>query len=374
MAGRAKVVRQASPVASAFVFQSESGDAAPADVREVDDALTADEALSRVRRGETLWHRGTWLNAGQLVAAMGRRLKLPPRAADALSDFRRERRARQLEHETLGRVVVGLDGAYRLLLRRAPEVRVACEAAWGPPAGALTLTPLKTLQGVLGAAQWQQRGLKVPLLEGRLHPAFGVYTPTRTDYVELFANVTGVKGATVFDVGTGTGVLAFVLLQRGAARAHATDLEPRAVACAHDNARRLGLSARFRVEQRPLFPDGRADLVVCNPPWVPEAPKNRFDVAVFDDGSACLLGFLAGLEAHLTPSGRGLLVISDLAEHLGLRPPGWLDARIADAGLDVSRRWTTKAKHPRALDPGAPLHAARAKETTTLYELRGRGR
>lgn len=352
-----------------FVFQSESGEAPPAVVAQVDDRLTAEDALRRVRKGEWLWHRGTWHNARQLVAAMGRRLKRPPPASTALEAFRQERRARQLEHDTLSRIVVGLDERFRLLVQKAPDLAEACQAAWGPPAGALTLTPLKTLLGLQGAWEWHRKGLEVPLLKGRLHPAFGVYTPTRTDYVELFAHVAGVRGATVFDLGTGTGVLSFVLLQRGAARAVATDIEPRAVACARDNAARLGLSSRFVVEARPSFPEGRADLVVCNPPWVPEPPKNRFDVAVFDEGSAFVRGFLAGLADHLLPQGRGLLVISDLAVHLGLRPADWLEVAVADAGLEVSRRWSTTPSHGKARDRTDPLHEARAREVTTLYEL-----
>ncbi|MDX2011337.1 MAG: class I SAM-dependent methyltransferase [Myxococcaceae bacterium] len=352
-----------------FAFQSESGEAPPSAVIEVDDRLTAEDALRRVRRGEWLWHRGTWHNARQLLAAMGRRLKRPAPAATALEAFRQERRARQLEHETLSRILVGLDARWGLLLQKAPGLAEACQAAWGSPSGQLTLTPLKTLLGLQGAWEWHRKGLEVPLLRGRLHPAFGVYTPTRTDYVELFAHVAGVRGATVFDVGTGTGVLSFVLLQRGAARVVATDVEPRAVACARDNAARLGLSNRVLVEERSLFPPGRADLVVCNPPWVPEPPKNRFDVAVFDEGSAFVLGFLSGLAEHLTPAGRGLLVISDLAVHLGLRPAGWLEVAVAEAGLAVSRRWSTTPSHARARDRSDPLHAARSREVTTLYEL-----
>jgi predicted RNA methylase len=355
-----------------FVFQSESGEPAPSALAEVDDRLTADEALRRVRKGETLWHRGTFLNARQVLAAMGRRLRRPAPATTALEAFRQERRARQLEHETLSRVVVGLDGDFRLLLAKAPDVAQACQEAFGAPVGPLTIVPLKTLVGVMGAAEWQRKGLRVPLLEGTLHPAFGVYTPTRSEYVELFERVKGVRGATVFDLGTGTGVLSFILLQRGAVRAVGTDVEPRAVACATANARRLKLASRFEAQERVLFPDGRADLIVCNPPWVPETPKNRFDVAVFDEGSACLLGFLQGLSAHLTPGGRGLLVISDLAVHLGLRPPSWLEERIAEAGLEVTGRWSTKPTHARARDRSDPLHEARAKETTTLYELRSR--
>lgn len=356
-------------MSSAFVFQSESDEPAPAQLVEVDDRLTADDALKRVRRGETLWYRGTFLNAKQLVSAMGRRLPKPPAAKTALDAFRQERRSRQLEHATLSKIVVGLDAEYRLLLAGAPRVSEGCRLLWGPPRGPLTVTALKTVLGLIGAEAWREKGLEVPGLEGRLHPAFGVYTPTRAEYVELLTRVRDVKGSTVFDIGTGTGVLSFVLLQRGASRAIGTDVEARAVVCAQSNAKALGLSGRFTAMERALFPEGRADLVVCNPPWIPEAPKNRFDVAVFDADQAFLRGFLSELPQHLTQTGRGLLIISDLAELLGLRQPGALVQLIEASGLTIARTHTTKAKHGKAKDREDPLHAARSKETTTLYEL-----
>ena len=80
---------------------------------------------------------------------------------------------------------------------------------------------------------------------------------------------------------------------------------------------------------------GRAALVVCNPPWLPARPSAPIEHAVYDEGSRMLLGFLAGLAEHLVPGGEGWLILSDLAEHLGLRTraqlleavwltPGWL--------------------------------------------------
>ncbi len=356
-------------VTAPFTYQTESGEPAPTQLFEVDDSLGADQALARVRRGEALWYRGTFLNAKQLISAMSRRLAKPPVTASALDAFRQERRARQLEHETLSKILVGLDRTYTLQLAKGPDVRSACENVWGAATTDLTLTPLKTLLGMMGAEEWRKKGLTVPGLKGTLAPAFGVYTPTRAEYVELLTRVRDVEGKTVFDVGTGTGVLSFLLLQRGAAKVVATDVEPRAVHCAKENAGRLRLGARFAVVERPLFPDGRADLIVCNPPWIPEAPKNRFDRAVFDPDNAFLLGYLEGLAEHLTPGGRGLLIISDLAELLGLREAGWLEARIAAAGLVISNRSCATPKHGKAKDKADPLHAARSKELTTLYEL-----
>ncbi|MFZ5442473.1 MAG: 50S ribosomal protein L11 methyltransferase [Myxococcota bacterium] len=352
-----------------FAWRSESDSPPPERLSPVGDELKADDALRRVRRGECLLYQGDFHNARQLLGAMGRRLPAPRSQKTPLEAFRAERRARAIEHDTLGRIVVELDGDYRLKLRRAPDVALACRQAWGPPEAPRTLVPFKTLLGVLGAAEWRKKGLDVPGLSKKLTPHYGVYLPTRTDYVELLRKLPDVKGARCFELGTGTGVLALLLLEKGAAEVVGTDVEPRAVACAKENAERFGFKKRFTVLEQPLFPDGRADLVVCNPPWVPEPPKNRVDRAVFDEGSAMLEAFLAGLRDHLAPGGRGVLILSNLAELLGLRPAGFLEERFAAHGLRCTRRFEAPAKHGKAKDPSDPLHAARAKELTTLYVL-----
>lgn len=353
------------------VWRSESDEPAPARLTEVDDRLKADEALRRVKRGEYLLYTGDFHNARQLLQAMGRRLETPSRAKSALQAFREERQARLLEHETLSRVVVSLDPDYRLGLRRAPDVRQACREVWGDSRGETTHVALKTLLGMIGAAQWRQKGLQVPGLEGTLRPHYGVFTPTRTEYVELLTHVPQPRlaGARVFDIGTGSGVLAFVLLQRGAGSAVGTDLDARAVECAQSNARALGLEKRFTAIETDLFPDGKADLVVCNPPWIPEPPKNRIDRAVYDEDGAMLRRFLTGLPRHLTRGGEGLLLLSDLPVLLGLRPAEWLDAELASAGLTVAWKKSTSAHHTKAKVRVDQLHSTRAREVTTLYGL-----
>jgi len=170
-------------------------------------------------------------------------------------------------------------------------------------------------------------------------------------------------------VGTGTGVLAFLAARRGA-RVVATDSEPRAVACARENAERLGLSALVDVREADLFPEGQADLVLCNPPWVPADAHTPLERAVYDPGGRFLSGFLAALPAHLAPGGEAMLVISDLAVRLGLRPPGHLEAAIAEAGLERVAMRSAAPSHPRSKDREDPLHAARAGEVTTVHVLR----
>jgi methylase of polypeptide subunit release factors len=109
--------------------------------------------------------------------------------------------------------------------------------------------------------------------------------------------------------------------------------------------------------------------VVCNPPWVPAQPTSPIEYAVYDPDSRMLRGFLGGLAAHLTPDGEGWLIISDIAEHLGLRSRDELLDWIKSAGLKVMDRLDTRPKHPKAQEASDPLHVARAAEVTSLWRL-----
>ncbi|BAD57383.1 methyltransferase [Nocardia farcinica] len=365
-------------------WHSENGTPPPARVVVADDRTSAAAALRLARSGTALLWRGDFHNAGNLLRAMGRRLPAPARATpdDLGAHFHAHRRARARRAALLGKVVVAVERDHSVRLRRAPDVRAACRHAYGHLAGepgAATDTPtvvsLPELLGVVGAYQWHDRGIDIPALGARIHPAYGVFAPTRGEYIDLVARSPlppGVDHPVVFDIGTGTGVLAAVLAQRGAADVRATDLNPRAVRCARSNLRRLGLDDRVHVAEADLWPavPAHADLIVCNPPWLPGHPTSALELGVYDPGSAVLDRFLTGLADHLTPQGEGWLILSDLAERLGLRPPDELRARIAAAGLTVVGRAETAPRHPRSTDRADPFHAARSRERTVLWRLR----
>lgn len=353
------------------LWRSESGDPPPERVSPVDERLNAATALRRAQQGEYLLYRGDYRNASQLLSAMGRRLASKRRGPtrSPLEIFRLERQAREREHRILSRLVVTLDAGYGLSLPRSPDVREACRALWGEPQSMATLVPLKTLWGMIGAAEWYRKGLEVPGLEGRIHPHYGVFVPTRQDYVALLLAAPSPRGKRALDIGTGTGVLSFLLLQRGASSVLATDIDSRGVACARENAARLKLADRFQVIERDLFPEGSADLVVCNPPWIPERPKNRLDRAIFDPDHRFLRTFLEGLAAHLARGGQGYLFLSNLAELLGLRPPDFLSQLVERSGLEVKWQQSTPAGHPKAQDETDPLHLVRSREISSLYCL-----
>ncbi|WP_067965854.1 methyltransferase [Nocardiopsis trehalosi] len=356
-------------------WHSENGSPPARRVVVADDRIRAADAYGLVRAGTALLWRGDFHNGRRLLAAVGRRLGRGPRipAADAGAAFRAQRRHQETRARVLGRILVLLEDDHGSALRRAPDVRRACREAYGPPRGPMAVS-LRELLGVLGAHQWRTRGVEVPALGRRVHPHYGVFSPVRGEYVDLVARARPPSAprsgpATAFDLGTGTGVLAAVLASRGFDRVVATDINPRALACAGENARRLGLARRIEVVGPGLYPDGRAHLVVCNPPWLPARAATLFERGVYDPDEAMLRGFLDGLPAHLEPGGEGWLILSDLAEHLGLRTRDGLLAAIAAAGLRVVGRLDTAPRHPRSCDAADPLHAARSAETTSLWRL-----
>jgi methylase of polypeptide subunit release factors len=361
-------------------WRSESGSLPPKKLVIADDQITADAAYRLACEGTAMLWRGDFQNARQLLQAMARRVerksrKASPTPASPIDAFNQHRQAQAQRARILSMLLLPLEADYGVPLRRAPDLRQACLEAYGAadaPEKAPSVVALRELLGLIGAHEWRKKGVAVPALDARIHPHYGVFAPIRGEYVQLVAEAPLPTTALAFDVGTGTGVLAAVLARRGVARVVATDQDQRALACARENLARLGYAGQMEVVQADLFPEGRAPLVVCNPPWLPARPSSPIEYAVYDPDSRMLLGFIKGLAAHLTPAGEGWLVLSDLAEHLGLRSREMLLAAFDAAGLKVVGRLDARPEHPRAADASDPLHAARAAEVTSLWRLAAR--
>lgn len=365
-------------------WRSESGAPAPRRVVLADDTMSADSAYRLACAGTALLWRGDFQNARQLLQALMRRTDRKPEkaaakaakkmaAATPAEQFHLHRQAQSQRARTLAALVIPVEGDYSIDLRRAPDWRAACQEAWGPATGAASVVALRELLGLVGAHEWRKKGVEIPALgagpDNRIHPHYGVFSPVRGEYIDLVAQAPLPSKELAFDIGTGTGVLAAVLARRGMRRIVATEQAPRALACAQDNLQRLGLQGRVELLEADLFPPGRAPLVVCNPPWLPARPSSSIEQAVYDEGSRMLQGFLAGLREHLEPGGEGWLVLSDLAEHLGLRTREQLLEWITAAGLRVLGREDVRPHHAKAQDAADALHAARAAEVTSLWRL-----
>ena len=356
-------------------WRSENDAPPPQNVVIGDDQFKADTAYKLACEGTAILWRGDFHNAKQLLQAMARRVDgsakrkaSPASKLTANQAFHQHRQAQGQRARVLGMVLLPFDANHHLPLRRAPDLAAACTQAYGPD-DAPYVVSLREVMGLVGAFEWRKNGVKVPALGSAIHPHYGVFSPIRGEYLDLITQVPLPSTELAFDIGTGTGVIAAMLARRGVKKVVATDMSDRALACAQDNLDRLGFAQQVDVVRTDLFPPGQAPLIVCNPPWLPGRAHSPVEHAVYDPNSQMLLGFLNGLAAHLSPQGEGWLIMSDLAEHLGLRAPDMLTQAIDQAGLQVRGKVDIRPRHGKAQDPNDPLHQARKREVTSLWRL-----
>ena len=185
----------------------------------------------------------------------------------------------------------------------------------------------------------------------------GVYGPHRDS--ELLAEAIPAfvePGDRVLDPFTGSGVLALTAAQAGAGEVRAVDVGRRAVIATAINARLNGLEVN--VSRGSLFEPvagSRFDLIVANPPYVPDfngdarvtGPARAWEAG--PDGRRFIDLLIAGATAHLRPGGRLLIVHSSLC---GIaRTVALLQEQGMDADVVSSER-----------APLGPITAPRAEE------------
>ena len=371
---------QEAPQTQHALWRSENGTTAPKKFILADDTLTADTAYKLACEGVGLLWQGDFQNARQLLNAMARRCDRPakkPRknkidtVPTTAEQFHLHRQVQSQRARTLGMLIIPLNTDYTIPLKRAPDVVDACREVYGAVSATTrnSFLSLRELQSLIGAHEWRKKGVFIAALDDHIHPYYGVFSPIRGEYIDLVSSTPLHCLTRAFDIGTGTGVLAAVLARRGVKQVIATDQDVRALNCANDNIQRLDLTDKITLIKADLFPDGKAPLIVCNPPWVPARPSSPIEHAIFDPESRMLRGFLNGLAAHLESKGEGWLLLSDLAEHLGLRSRDELLGWIAMANLRVINRIDIKPTHPKIADETDLLHTARAAEVTSLWRL-----
>ena len=360
------------------IWQSEAGNPPPKNIRIADDTTSAKEAYKLVCEGTAFLYKGDFQNAKQMLQAITRKFDIKPiQPAETLTQAFHQHRARQIQRASIAnKILIELNHG-SCDLKRAPNTKDAVAGALIMNAKldkvpAKLVLSLRELLGMIGAHEWRKKGVYIDALSANIHAHYGVYSPVRGEYLELINNAPLNNFKTAFDIGTGTGVIAAILVNRGIKKVIATDNNIRALNCASDNIAQLGLKEYIEVEQANLFPSGfkKADLIVCNPPWLPAKANAPIEHAIYDPNSQMLKGFLAGVKAHLNDDGEAWLVMSDLAEHLGLRTDEELQKWIADAGLSVIEKLDVSPKHAKSADQSDPLYAARSKEVTSLYRLK----
>lgn len=357
-------------------WYSANGASMPKRMEVVKDSFSADKAYRLACAGTAMLWQGDFQQARQLLQALTRRASTAPSDKTASlampQAFHAHRMAQAQRARILSMLVLQIEGDYTIALRRAPDIRDALRSAWGEMTGQPRVLSLRELLAIVSAYEWQRKGMAVTALGEEsfmLHPRYGVFSPMRSEYLDLIAKASLPFTELVFDIGTGTGVIAALLLMRGVKQVVAIDNSEAALRCAQDNFQRWGLSSRVQCVMGDVFPQGQAPLIVCNPPWLPGKATSLLEHAIYDPDSQMLRRFLAGVSDHLTPGGEAWLVLSDLAEHLQLRSRQQLLQWIDEGGLQVLGREDIRPRHPKALDLSDALHAARSQELTSLWRL-----
>jgi ribosomal protein L11 methyltransferase len=224
----------------------------------------------------------------------------------------------QRDATTLAR---GAPGAVTLVASFENEARAACEELspqWRPRVEEVVgdawrdewkkyFEPFVVCPGVVVRPPWRehspQPGQRVVVLEpGR---AFGTGLHETTSLVAEVLARTSLAGATVLDVGCGSGILALVALALGAASGRAIDVDPDAVAVARENAERNAMSDRLGADETPV-----------------EQVAETFDVVLANIEAKTLVELAPAILSRVAPG--GLLVLS------GILAPDVAPAQLPD--------------------------------------------
>jgi len=180
--------------------------------------------------------------------------------------------------------------------------------------------PFPEVQGMNSSWQWYEKGIEVKTLDLMLHPYYGTYFPTRFDHLKLFdkwlKKYDGAK-TNAIDIGVGSGVLSFQLIQNGFENIYASDTNKNAIIGVREEVKRLGFEDKITLNHADLFENCnvKADVIVFNPPWLLAKHKleEGIDKAMYYEEDL-FPRFFEEAQKHLTPEGKIVLIFSNLAQ------------------------------------------------------------
>ena len=229
--------------------------------------------------------------------------------------FKGQRGFRSVYHELSNKILLEVSNN-KLVVKKSPEVGWLKELY---PELSDFVLPFPKVQGLNSSWQWYKKGIFIPVLKRKIHPYYGTYFPTRFEHLELFENwLKRYKGKkkSAIDIGIGSGILSFQILQHGFKNIIGTDTNPNSI---------IGLSQAIKgnikyeylkLQHGHLFANNntQTELIVFNPPWLP-AKQNieGLDNAIYYP-SNLFTDFFTEAKKNLKPDGRIVLLFSNLAQ------------------------------------------------------------
>jgi SAM-dependent methyltransferase len=228
--------------------------------------------------------------------------------------FKSARQARGSFREIAHRILLEVED-HQLAVRKSPQI------PWLKilyPDLAYFAISFPDIQALNSSWQWYIKGIVIPGLPHKIHPYFGVYFPTRFEHIELFKDwLSSWEGnrSAAYDIGCGSGILSFILEQQNFQKVWASDINPNALKSMEESIRKHSYK-KIELLEGDLFAkkDETADLIVFNPPWLPEKRQNNpLDAAVYY-GKDLFPNFFEQAGKRLKAQGRLVLLFSNLLQ------------------------------------------------------------
>jgi hypothetical protein len=207
------------------------------------------------------------------------------------------------------------------------------------------------IQGLNSSWQWYKKGISIPVLRNKLHPYYGTYFPTRFEHLQVFDNwlkrYEGPRKSAI-EVGVGSGVLSFQMVQDGFQKVFATDTNPNAIVGLKEFMGTTKLSRKIELDFAHLFGkwEKQSELIIFNPPWLPQSHElGRIDEAIYYTDKL-FPEFFNEAKKRLLPEGKLLLVFSNLAQITEVTNSHPIEHELAEGGrfkLEKCYRKSVKA-------------------------------
>ena len=229
--------------------------------------------------------------------------------------FQGQRDFRSVYHELSNKILLDISDN-KLSVRKAPEIGWLKKLY--PDVNDFAL-PFPKVQGLNSAWQWYKKGIFIPVLNRKIHPWFGTYFPTRFEHLELFEDwIKDYKGEkeSAIDIGIGSGILSFQMLQHGFNKVIGTDINPNSIIGLTEIIKENEEYSNLDLIHGNLFANCiiPTELIVFNPPWLP-AKQNieGLDKAIYYDPNL-FPDFFKEAKDNLKPDGKLVLLFSNLAQ------------------------------------------------------------
>ena len=283
--------------------------------RKMDTEATVNEMIA----GKYVLVEEFYSNGLQVLAELKRKLLL----THTDKSFQGQRAYRDAFREASHRLLLKVENN-KLIVKKAPQI------------GWLTLLypevsdfyiSFPEVQGMNSSWQWYEKGIEVKTLNLMLHPYYGTYFPTRFDHLKLFdkwlKKYEGSKESAI-EIGVGSGVLSFQLIQNGFQNIYASDSNKNAIIGVAEENKRLGYEEKITLNHGDLFDncDVKADLIVFNPPWLraKHTLEEGIDKAMYYEEDL-FPRFFEQAKEHLAPEGKIVLIFSNLAQVVDAESP-----------------------------------------------------